>query len=85
MTAQITQDTLLDDRPVSLASSKNMQNDQLLINEIVGESGTSFFWAMRLLPKDRREAIFAVYAFCREVDDIADEEGQDQDLSLIHI
>jgi len=27
---------------------------------------------MRLLPKPRREAMFAIYAFCREVDDIAD-------------
>jgi len=35
-------------------------------------SNSSFFWAMRLLPKDRREAMFAVYAFCRAVDDIAD-------------
>ena len=35
-------------------------------------SRSSFFWAMRLLPKDRREAMFAVYAFCRAVDDIAD-------------
>ncbi|MBK5911685.1 squalene synthase HpnD [Rhodothalassium salexigens] len=39
---------------------------------VVGEAGTSFFWAMRLLPKPQRRAMFAVYAFCREVDDIAD-------------
>jgi phytoene synthase len=37
-------------------------------------ANTSFYWAMRLLPKARREAMFAVYAFCREVDDIADGE-----------
>ena len=47
------------------------------VRDIVGASGTSFFWAMRLLPKERQQAIFAVYAFCREVDDIADEEGVD--------
>ncbi len=35
-------------------------------------AGTSFYWAMRMLPLERRRAIFAVYAFCREVDDIAD-------------
>jgi phytoene synthase len=39
----------------------------------VEASGTSFYWAMRLLPKPRREAMYAVYAFCREVDDIADD------------
>lgn len=49
------------------------------VREIVSASGTSFFWAMRLLPLERRQAIFAVYAFCRLVDDIADEEGLDTD------
>lgn len=33
---------------------------------------SSFFWGMRLLPEERRQAIYAVYAFCRAVDDIAD-------------
>jgi phytoene synthase len=36
-------------------------------------SGTSFFWAMRLLPPVKRDAMFAVYAYCREIDDIADD------------
>jgi presqualene diphosphate synthase len=38
----------------------------------VESAGTSFYWAMRLLPQDRRNGMYAVYAFCREVDDIAD-------------
>ncbi|MDH3242332.1 MAG: presqualene diphosphate synthase HpnD [Alphaproteobacteria bacterium] len=42
-----------------------------------GRRGSSFYWAMRLLPRDRREAMFAVYAFCRAVDDIADGPGSD--------
>jgi len=33
---------------------------------------SSFYWAMRLLPHDKREAIFEIYSFCRSVDDIAD-------------
>jgi phytoene synthase len=37
-------------------------------------AGTSFYWAMRLLPPARRDAMFAVYAFCRVIDDIADSE-----------
>jgi len=41
----------------------------------VGAAKSSFFLAMRLLPKVRRDAMFAIYAFCREVDDIADEPG----------
>ena len=35
-------------------------------------AGSSFFGAMRLLPHRRREDMYALYAFCREVDDIAD-------------
>ena len=36
-------------------------------------SGSSFYYSFLFLPKARREAITALYAFCREVDDIADE------------
>ncbi len=35
-------------------------------------SGTSFYRGMRILPPDRRHAMYAIYAFCRMVDDIAD-------------
>jgi presqualene diphosphate synthase len=38
-------------------------------------SGSSFYAAMRLLPPPERAAMFAIYAFCRMVDDIADEPG----------
>lgn len=37
------------------------------------QSRTSFGPGMAILPKDRREAMYALYAFCRAVDDIADE------------
>ncbi len=42
-------------------------------------SGSSFYTAMRLLPRDAREAMYAVYAFCRAVDDIADDDTQSRD------
>ena len=35
--------------------------------------GSSFYAAMRLMPRAQREAMFAIYAFCRMVDDIADD------------
>ena len=38
-------------------------------------SGSSFYAAMRLLPPAERAAMFAIYGFCRVVDDIADEPG----------
>ncbi|MGZ8984283.1 MAG: presqualene diphosphate synthase HpnD [Methylotenera sp.] len=37
------------------------------------KSGSSFYYSFMFLPKQKREAITALYAFCREVDDIADE------------
>jgi len=36
-------------------------------------SGSSFYYAFRFLPDDQRRAIIALYAFCREVDDVVDE------------
>lgn len=47
--------------------------------ETVKRSGTSFGPGMRILSKPRREGMYAVYAFCREVDDIADEGGSLED------
>ncbi len=37
------------------------------------QSGSSFYYAFRFLPPERRRAITALYAFCREVDDAVDE------------
>ncbi|MBL6958975.1 MAG: presqualene diphosphate synthase HpnD [Rhodospirillales bacterium] len=45
------------------------------VESLVKRSGTSFYWAMRLLPPEKRHAMYAVYAFCREVDDIVDDPG----------
>jgi phytoene synthase len=36
-------------------------------------SGSSFYYAFRFLPPPQRRAITALYAFCREVDDVVDE------------
>ena len=38
-------------------------------------SGSSFYTGMRILPVAQREAMFEIYAFCRAVDDIADDPG----------
>ncbi len=37
------------------------------------QSGSSFYYSFLFLPRDKREAITALYAFCREVDDAVDE------------
>jgi phytoene synthase len=38
-------------------------------------SRSSFYTGMRILPRAQREAMFEIYAFCRAVDDIADDPG----------
>jgi phytoene/squalene synthetase len=38
-------------------------------------SGSSFYAAMRILPRAQRDAMFQIYSFCRQVDDIADGDG----------
>ena len=43
------------------------------VQEKAAASGSSFYYAFLFLPKPRREAITAFYAFCREVDDVVDE------------
>ncbi len=45
------------------------------VDHVVARSKSSFIAGMRTLPRNRGRALFAVYAFCREVDDIADEPG----------
>jgi len=47
----------------------------LSVENVVNSSGSSFLSAMRFLPPDKRRAMYALYSFCREVDDIADEAG----------
>jgi 15-cis-phytoene synthase len=43
-------------------------------------SGSSFYNSFRFLAKDKRRAITALYAFCREVDDVVD-ECSDEDVA----
>lgn len=43
------------------------------VEALVRRAGTSFYRGMKVLPRDRRAAMYAIYAFCRIVDDVADE------------
>jgi phytoene synthase len=43
------------------------------VQEKAAASGSSFYYAFLFLPKPRRAAITAFYAFCREVDDVVDD------------
>ncbi len=50
-----------------------LEADRQEVEAIVRGAGTSFYRGMRILPPDRRLAMYAIYAFCRLVDDVADE------------
>ncbi|MDE2048544.1 MAG: squalene/phytoene synthase family protein, partial [Betaproteobacteria bacterium] len=43
------------------------------VQDKAARSGSSFYYAFLFLPPERRAAITAFYAFCREVDDVVDE------------
>src|SRR5512133_430199 len=43
------------------------------VQEKAAASGSSFYYAFLFLPKEKRAAITAFYAFCREIDDVVDE------------
>jgi phytoene synthase len=45
------------------------------VTALVKAAGTSFYYGMKILPPERRDAMYGIYAFCRVVDDIADEAG----------
>jgi phytoene synthase len=68
--AQIEHETIMEAAPAT---------DSDFIRAKVQAAGSSFYWAMRFLPAQKRAALFAIYAFCREVDDIADGEAARED------
>ena len=53
-----------------------------LAARITRQSGTSFYYAFRILPAAKRRAIYALYSFCRVVDDCVDEPGGEGEAGL---
>jgi 15-cis-phytoene synthase len=51
---------------------------------ITRQSSSNFYYAFKLLPAHRRRALYATYAFCRFVDDIADDEHVREPAALLH-
>lgn len=50
-----------------------MTTPEQYVQDKAAASGSSFYYAFLFLPKPRRAAITAFYAFCREIDDVVDE------------
>ncbi|GAK33988.1 squalene synthase HpnD [Iodidimonas nitroreducens] len=57
---------------VTPKAQASIEEDRRRLAQQVRAAGSSFYWAMRLMSAERRAALFAIYAFCRDVDDIAD-------------
>jgi 15-cis-phytoene synthase len=53
-----------------------------LAERLTRQSGSSFYYAFRLLPDDKRRAIYALYSFCRVVDDCVDEPDGEGEAGL---
>ncbi len=67
MSAEVAPQTVLSPTPPGAGHSP-----QQVVDRITGQAKSSFSLGMKLLSRPRREAMRAVYAFCRVVDDIAD-------------
>ncbi len=52
-----------------------LEADYARCAEVTRRASSNFYYAFMLLPLERRRALYAVYAFCRFVDDIADDDS----------
>ena len=60
-------------KPKSIGQEAN--SNEPAADAATAASGSSFYAAMRILPRPQRQAMYDIYAFCRAVDDIADDGG----------
>ena len=64
-------DASISEHPGPGAATDTIDHEGNAISLRLRTAGSSFFWGMQLLPRQRRKAMYALYAFCREVDEIA--------------
>jgi phytoene synthase len=68
-------------RPVDSVAA--LAEDYARCADITRRASSNFYYAFMLLPRERRRALYAVYAFCRFVDDIADDDKIAQPTELL--
>ena len=56
----------------AIKERQQIMNNQSEVQQITLKSKSSFLYSFFLLPKEKRKAIYTLYAFCRQTDDIAD-------------
>jgi phytoene synthase len=64
---------------VAVASEGTLEADLQHCARLTKAGAKSFYFAFAILPREKRLAMYAVYAFCREVDDIVDEPGEKEE------
>ena len=74
---------LVDPPPIPVRRAPALAEAYVYCAEVTRRSSSNFFYAFRLLPPPRREALCAVYAFCRFVDDIADDAARGAPAALL--
>jgi phytoene synthase len=60
-----------------------LREDYARCASITRRSSSNFYYAFMLLPAERRQALYSVYAFCRFVDDITDSESVSRPAELL--
>ena len=68
-------------RPVESVTA--LAEDYARCADITRRSSSNFYYAFMLLPGERRRALYAVYAFCRFIDDIADDDTITQPAEML--
>lgn len=68
----------------------NLQNAYMYCEEVTRSNSSNFYHAFSLLPTAKRRAVYAVYAFCRQLDDLVDEqertpEQRGRDVELFYV
>jgi phytoene synthase len=65
------------------AADATLREDYARCASITRRSSSNFYYAFMLLPTERRQALYSVYAFCRFVDDIADDDSAGHPAELL--
>ena len=65
------------EKPPSHSSEQQLKDAYEACAQMTRDASTNFYYAFLTLPLEKRQAIYATYAFCRLCDDIVDEPGRE--------
>ena len=71
---------MTDASPPNTSTESRIADAYRICREIARREAKNFYWAFRVLPRQKSDAMCAVYAFMRRADDISDDESKPIDL-----